>query len=259
MALTKARNTQRLGAANEVVLSSLSLPQKGGTTIFDQSLVAISGGYVQPFVAGTGLVAAGKAAIPNGQPLVAVSDGDNNVRVEQGVFAFLMGSGANAFTTADIGKVGYGSDDQTFNKTDGGGLWSVAGIFLGLKSSTEGYLSVALQNVELTARRNCEEISASGVFNPAIRTTRYTVGATLANTLADGSFAGQRKTIYCVSVSGTPVGVVTPAHASGFTTITFGAASGKCSVELEWDSSLGTPAWKLVGVTTTAGATLTIA
>lgn len=259
MALGKARNTTRWGAGNEVVLSSLAIAQKGGTTIYDGAMVAVSGGYVCPFVAGTGLVAAGKASLPTGQPSVCANDGDVTIRVEQGVFPYLMGSAANALTQADVGKVVYGSDDQTVNKTDGGGLWSAAGIFVGLKSSTEVYVFLALQNVELTARRNCEEISASGAFNPAIRTTRYTVGATLANTLGDGSFAGQRKTIYCVSVSGTPVGVVTPAHASGFTTITFGAASGKCSVELEWDSSLGTPAWKLVGVVTTSGATLTIA
>lgn len=105
---------------------------------------------------------------------------------------------------------------------------------------------------------NCEEVSTSVALSAGTRTSRLTVGGTLAIPLPDGTVAGQRKTIYCVSVSGTPAATVTPAHASGFSTILFGAASGKCSVELEFDTSLGTPAWKLVGVVTTSGATLTI-
>lgn len=108
------------------------------------------------------------------------------------------------------------------------------------------------------AGANCEEISTSTALSVNTRTSRLTVGGTLAIPLPDGTVAGQRKTLYCVSVSGTPAATITPAHASGFSTILFGAASGKCSVELEFDTSLGTPAWKLVGVVTTSGATLTI-
>jgi hypothetical protein len=110
-------------------------------------------------------------------------------------------------------------------------------------------------NEALSGTGNCEEIASSGAVSITKRTTRFTVSGTKAWTLADGTVAGQRKTLYCVSQASTPVGVVTPAHASGFTTLTMGTSSATASIELEWDSSLGTPAWKIVG----AAGTITVA
>ncbi len=99
---------------------------------------------------------------------------------------------------------------------------------------------------------NCEELSANGAVSVIKRTSRFTVSGTKAWTLADGVIAGQRKTLFCVSQAATPVGVITPAHGSSFTTVTFGVSSANASVELEWDASLGTPAWKVVGVSGTS-------
>jgi hypothetical protein len=97
---------------------------------------------------------------------------------------------------------------------------------------------------------NCQELSANGAVSIVSRTTRFAVSGTKAWTLANGA-AGQRKTLFCVSQASTPVGVITPANASGFTTITFGASSANASVELEFDTSIGTPAWKVVGISGT--------
>src|SRR5579872_4345262 len=124
MGLTSARNTKRLGAANEVVLSSLALPQLGGTTIYNGALVAIQGGYVLPFAAGAGLAAVGRAALQTGQPSVSVVSGYQTVRVEQGVFPYLMGASADALAVTDVGRTVFGSDDQTVNRTDGAGTRS---------------------------------------------------------------------------------------------------------------------------------------
>jgi hypothetical protein len=262
-ALTQARNTTKL-APGEVVLTSLDLLQKGSTVINEGALVVIAGGYAKPGAAGLGLVAAGRASMPNGQPSdsTGLADGAVHLRVEQGVFAYAMGSGGDVIAQANVGLPCFVIDDQTVGLTDGGGTRSVAGMIVGIKSTTEVWVSIGLQLADLTPFAvgfDPEEIAASGALSIVVRTSRLTISGTKAYTLADGTRSGQRKTLFVVSVASTPSGVVTPAHASGFTTITFGAGTGNSSVELEWDSSLGTPAWKVVGVTTTAGGTLTIA
>jgi hypothetical protein len=257
-ALAKARSTSRLGAANEVVLSTLAIKQKGGTTIYDGSLVCVDGGYLKPFVSGRGLICAGKAAIQTGQPSVSTVDGDKTVRVEQGVFAFLMGSSGDALADTDIGCEVFASDDQTINKTSGAGARSSCGMFMGLKSTTEAFALVGLQFFRNNSPGNCEEISASGALAPDVRTTRLTVSGTKAYTLADGTRDGQRKTLYCVSAGSTPVGAVTLAHGvTGETVITFGASSAGSDVELEWDSSA--TKWKVVGKHIISGGTVNFA
>lgn len=93
---------------------------------------------------------------------------------------------------------------------------------------------------------NPEEISASGALSPAVLTSRLTVSGSKAYTLADGTSPGQLHVIYVASAGSTPSGVVTPAHASGFSTITYGATSATSCHVLQWDASLATPAWKIV-------------
>ena len=87
------------------------------------------------------------------------------------------------------------------------------------------------------------DVVAAGALSVATRTTAINVSGTKAYTLANGTFVGQRKTVYCRTAASTPVGVLTPASVgAGYATLTFGAAAE--SVELEWDGS----AWQLVGV-----------
>ncbi len=99
---------------------------------------------------------------------------------------------------------------------------------------------------------NAEEISSSGALSVVVRTSRITVSGTKAYTLADGTIAGQRKTLFCVSAGSTPHGVVTPAHPKGYTSFEFATANG--GVELEWDST-ATAGWKIVCISGTVTVT----
>lgn len=109
-------------------------------------------------------------------------------------------------------------------------------------------LTVAVAQIEnQDGQGNPEEVSASGALSTGTLTSRLTISATKAYTLADGTTPGERKRVYIVSAASTPSGVLTPAHASGFTTITYGAGSATSWHDLEWDASLGTPAWKITG------------
>lgn len=102
-----------------------------------------------------------------------------------------------------------------------------------------------LQNQD--GQGNPEEIAASGALSTGVLTSRVTISGTKAYTLIDGTTPGERKRIYIVAAASTPSGVLTPAHASGFTTITYGTGSATSWHDLEWDASLGTPAWKITG------------
>src|SRR4051812_13380037 len=54
---------------------------------------------------------------------------------------------------------------------------------------------------------NCEEISTSATLSVVKRTSRLTVSGTKAYPLPDGTIAGQRKTLFCVTAGSTPHGV----------------------------------------------------
>ncbi len=271
-ALAAARATLSKGVG-VVIFNNLDAPQKGNTKIYNGSIVVSQAGYAKPGVTGTGLTTLGIANIapviqasdttatgPSGQ----LADGIATVRVAQGVFLLGNSTAGDAIAQADVYSVCYVVDDQTVAKTDGTGTRSIAGVIMEVVPAGV-YVSMGPQigpiptsftaNVtqlqQQVGQGNPEEISANGAVSIVKRTTRFTVSGTKAWTLADGATAGQRKTLFCVSQASTPVGVVTPAHASGFTTITFGASSANASVELEFDASLGTPAWKVVGVSGT--------
>lgn len=54
-----------------------------------------------------------------------------------------------------------------------------------------------------------ETVSAAGAISVSIPTTHLSVTGTVAYTLADGTFAGQRKTILCTVAATSPLGTVT--------------------------------------------------
>ena len=270
-ALTGPR--QRIGTVGRPVLGNAGLPVKANVVIYDGAIVCVSGGYLTKGQTATGLIAAGvadlspaTASVTGGASDGAVtSSGAVNVRFAQGVFKFVNSTSADQILQANVGQLAYIVDDQTVALTSANGTRSVAGVIMGIDDDGSPYVSIGLQlldpaaaNVVDSTAADCVEVSTSVTLSAARRTTRLTVGGTLALPLPDGTYAGQRKTLFVASVSGTPAATVTPAHASGFTTILFGAASGKSSVDLEWDNSIGTPAWKLVNVTVFAGATVTI-
>jgi len=92
-----------------------------------------------------------------------------------------------------------------------------------------------------------EVVDAPGALDPDVRYTDLQVDGTDAFTLADGSFVGAVKEIWCSVATTTPAGTLTPANLSGLTTIDFDAVDEY--VKLIWDGA----AWVVV---VNAGATL---
>lgn len=271
-ALTGGRNTKQYGV-NKAVVDGLDGLQAANTKIYEGAIVAYNAsGYVTPGATGLGLTAGGVAeltagAVGNLSDSTGLADGILKVRVIQGVFLVDNSASTDLIALAQIGQLCYLVDDHTVAKTSGTGTRSLAGIVMDVTSAGQVWVAIGLQfslaalqaQVNAVINGNPEEASASATLSVVKRTSRLTIAGTKAYVLPDGTFAGQRKTLFAVATTATPVGVVTPAHGSGFTTITFGATSANSSVELEWDTSLGTPAWKVVGVSQTAGSTLTIA
>ena len=97
--------------------------------------------------------------------------------------------------------------------------------------------AVAAINADLGS----ESLSASSQLDLTVRTSLLTVSGTMAFTLTDGTYLGQRKRVQCVSAASTPLGVLTinsPETASGLVcagTFTF-AAVGQ-AVDFLWTGS----------------------
>lgn len=125
--------------------------------------------------------------------------------------------------------------------TGGSGLNPTADPTFNLQNILQSFY-----NIVSLFTTNPEEISAAGALSSSLLTSRLTISGTQAYTLADATQLGQLKLIYAVSTASTPLGTVTPTHASGFTSITYGASSATSWHLLQWDASLGTPAWKIV-------------
>ena len=117
--LTAPRDTNEIASG----ATSIVLPVKGKTTIFQGSIVAIDeNGFAVPGTKAVGLKAAGRAeeTVENGG-----ADGDAVVRVKRGVFVFENASG-DEITAADVLGPCYIEDDQTVTKAAEGA--SVAGL-----------------------------------------------------------------------------------------------------------------------------------
>jgi len=94
-----------------------------------------------------------------------------------------------------------------------------------------------------------EVVSTATALSVLVRTSILVVDGTLAMTLPDGTYEGQRKTIMCHTGTTTPECTVTPATTSGTYAVAarhFDAAGEWC--ELEWH----TGGWVAVGGTATA-------
>lgn len=112
---------------NEIMsgATSIALPVKGSTTIFQGSIVALdANGFAIPGKKAAGLKAAGRAeeTIEN-----SGADGEAVVRVKRGVFIFEnTATAANKLAAADVLGPCYIEDDQTVTKSATGA--SVAGL-----------------------------------------------------------------------------------------------------------------------------------
>lgn len=121
--LTAPRDTNEIAGG----ATSLVLPVKGSTTIFQGSIVAIdASGFAVPGKKAAGLKAAGRAeeTVEN-----TGKDGEATVRVTRGVFVFEnTGTAANKLTAADVLGPCYIEDDQTVTKLATGA--SIAGLVI---------------------------------------------------------------------------------------------------------------------------------
>jgi hypothetical protein len=245
----------------EPVVTSVDVPLKANAKVFLGGMVALdSSGYGVAPSAALGLRVCGRFAPEHAATVSLDNTGGANgalvARVEQGVFRYGNSSSGDAIAQANLPCVVYAVDDQTVALTDGGGTRSPAGIAVAV-DSIGVYVSMSLQMALFVERLGGasfgaapdEQISASGALSVTKRTSILSVSGTKAYTLADGTYVGQRKTIFCRSAASTPNGVVTPAHPNNFLTITF--ASANAFVDLEWNGT----AWDIVGV----GGTVTIA
>ena len=119
--LTAPRDTTEIASS----ATSLVLPVKGSTTIFQGSIVAIDAdGFAIPGKKAVSLKAVGRAeeTIEN-----SGSDGDAVVQVKRGVFVFdNTATAANKLTAADVLGPCYMEDDHTVTKLATGA--SVAGL-----------------------------------------------------------------------------------------------------------------------------------
>lgn len=121
--LTAPRDTNEIASG----ATSIVLPMKGSTTIFQGSIVAIDAdGFAIPGKKAAGLKAAGRAeeTVENNS-----SDGDAVVRVKRGVFVFdNTTTAANKLAAADVLGPCYIEDDHTVTKLATGA--SVAGLVI---------------------------------------------------------------------------------------------------------------------------------
>jgi hypothetical protein len=242
-ALTKPRRIQNLVSG---LMISLDFPVAANVVLYKGAQVALNAnGYLVPAAATLGLRVVGVVDTGSGEHIdtTGMNDGDVQAKVQLAIWKFQNSSGGDAITQADVWKRCFAVDDQTVAKTDGGVPRPVAGVIVAVDASgvfvASGVLA-SLLGVE-DAIRAPSNLVTTGALGVTTRTTRLSVTGTQAYSLADGVYVGQRKSLRCTVAAATPAGNVTPAHASGFTTISAFDAVGDFA-ELEWNGT----AWEVV-------------
>jgi hypothetical protein len=134
MPLTGNRNTKKHG--ERAVYEDYVLDVAASTIIYQGSMVARdASGNAVPASAAQGLRIIGRAEekVDNSAGIA----GAKTVKIRKGVFEFANGTTVDALTKADIGRKIYASDDQTLARTSSKGNRPIAGIMVGLVSSTK--------------------------------------------------------------------------------------------------------------------------
>lgn len=117
-AATENRNTPR--KRDDLVQD----PVAANTMIYAGTMYALSAtGFAVP----AGTPGAGRVRAVARIGIAAVTEGEDAVDGERGVFCFANSADSDAITRADIGGIAYAADDQTVAKTDGGSTRPVAG------------------------------------------------------------------------------------------------------------------------------------
>lgn len=235
MALSKDRNTlhRTIGLLNRY-------PVAAATKIYAGAQVCVNAaGELVPGANAAGLRAVGRAAeqVDNTGAAGALS-----CDVQEGVFKW-ANSATKAIEAGDVGRYAYVEDDQTVADETTKGI--VAGIVLEVE--TDGIWVGTFTAMAVPLELGTETVIAAGAISPHTRSTRLEVTGTVAYTLADGIYEGQRKSIVCKVAATVPVGTVTPTTVSApDTTYVFKAVND--FVELEWHFTGG---WRrIAGVLT---------
>lgn len=167
--------------------------------------------------------------------------GDDYVEYSTGRFWF-ANSGTNPVDVADIGRPCFVEDDQTVADRPGT-LGVVAGIVKDVDSTLGVLVEIESNNPQSFGGYTVAAITSGAI--PLARRQKLSVTGTVAFTLADGTFVGQQIVLNCTVAASVPVGVVTPATADGFTTITFDAVQEFAI--LEWNGA----SWSIMATNAT--------
>lgn len=249
MALSAARTT----VSNKgPIKNRIGYKTKATKVFYNGALVAVdTGGYLVPATTTVGQRVVGVVDLGNltSKDTTGESDGDTTLEVISGIFPFASGTSTDALTIADLEKFVYVSDDQTVARLPGSGR-PIAGILKKIEGSLY-YVAVgdgahspgAVGDSKSTLFQgpgSSEAFSSPGALSVATEISLMTTDGTDAVTLADGLFKGQRKVVTVVAGTNTPIATITPATASGFTTVTALGAVGD-SAEFIWTGA----AWVL--------------
>ena len=222
---------------NKYKQRKISIGVAASTEIFAGALVGIQAGYLVPAANTAGIRPIGRAEayVDNSSG----SDGDLDAEVGVGVFNFANDT-SDPVVVANIGYPCYVLDDQTVANVAG-----TAGVIAGIVEEVNSFgVMVRCLDIGEVIQNGAIDLVASGAISLLTRSSNISVADTKAYTLADGLFEGQRKSLYCSAVSGTPNGTITPATLAGGTTLDMDAVSE--SYELEWHEADG---WNVLNIT----------
>jgi hypothetical protein len=255
--MTALASQRRVQNMIDGLILPMSHPCKAGKIFFKGAACGLDAtGMMVPMSATAGLRCVG--LVDTGQAsyidTTGTTDGDVELKVEIAIWGMVnSAAGADLVTQAEMYKAVYFVDDNVVAKTDGGVGRPVAGLACRLEG---GLVFVAMGFPYLGAENASQPLVGGGASNVVAvgalglsRSTRITVDGTKAYTLANGISVGQRKSGRVTAAINTPAGTLTPASASGFTTISALDAVGD-QFELEWNGT----AWEVVSST---GVTIT--
>lgn len=236
---------------------TLQAPVKGNVKLYKGALVAADAtGNLVPAAATAGLRVAGVHDAGTNHsvtdttasgPAGLLADGAISGNYQLGIWPFLN-SGTDPVTQADLFNDVFMVDDQTVARSDGGVGRAIVGQLIRIDTSpAQVFVSIGLRiggragGPGENAYVAPDTISASGAISLATRATLVSVTGTTAYTLAAGLYLGQRKRFRCTVAASTPHGVITPAAATGYTSVELNAVGQ--TVDLEWNGA----GWSLVG------------
>lgn len=232
------------------IINTIGYKAKAGKVFYNGAQVAVDAtGYLVPAAATAGLRVAGCCDLGNKDHIdtTGTSDGDVQITVLSGVFPMHIGTSTDAVTQADLLNDVYVLDDNTISRLPGAGrpisgqLIRIVGslAWVGMGFSLPHVANSGGAGTAYQGKGSVEAVSAAGALSVATEITTLAVTGTMAFTLANGLFLGQRKSIVVVSAASTPVGSLTVATPSGFATVSALSAVGR-SIELIW---AGAGAW----------------